>query len=357
VDHPPGHANMTSSNTEERGKAYKCSSEGYFPGDYVGLEKDILKSLSKGPRTYEGLQTEFPHKNLVQTLMTMERKNLAENREGAWFITKEGQGKLSQKNYVLASLLIIPIIAFILLSAQYHTAYVEAQNQNETLLTQKQDIDSELSSLKEQASQAATRYQSILDNLTEEEEKTSQLEESLSTSQQSLNSAQEELSYFHCLEQCTPNNFVTVDNAYVKAKVDEITSGLTTLKQKQMAVYNFVRDEIADDESIFRFGRTDLWEYPEDILRRGKGHYEDKYLLLLTMLRIVGTPPEHVKFIAAEVDGNDSWIWVEVYDGAKWWILDPFEGYSFTTTPRDEFYEEHTVEVLWWFNDVQYRKG
>lgn len=316
-----------------------------------------MKTLSKGPRTYEGLQTEFPYKNLVQTLITMEKKNLAENKGGAWFITKEGQGKLSQRGYVLTSLLVIPIIAFILLSAQYHAAYVEALNQNETLLIQKQDIDSELSQLKEQALEAATRYQSILDKLTEEEEKTSQLKESLSTSQQSLDSEQEELSYFHCLEQCTPNNFVTVDNAYVKAKVDEITSGLTTLKQKQIAVFNFVRDDIEDDESIFRFGRTDLWEYPEDILRRGKGHYEDKYLLLLTMLRIAGTPSEHVKFIAAEVDGNDGWIWVEVYDGTDWWILDPFEGYSFMTTPRDEFYEEHRVEVLWWFNDAQYRRG
>jgi predicted transglutaminase-like cysteine proteinase len=316
-----------------------------------------LKTLSRGPRTYEGLQTEFPYKNLVQTLMTMEKKNLAENRGGAWFITKEGHGKLSQKGYVLTSLLVIPIIAFILLSTQYHAAYVEALNQNETLLIQKQDSDSELSQLKEQALEAVTRYQSMLDKLTEEEEKTSQLKEALNTSQQSLDSAQEELSYFQCLEQCTPNKFVTVDNAYVRAKVDEITSGLTTLKQKQIAVFNFVRDDIEDDESVFRFGRTDLWEYPEDILRRGKGHYEDKYLLLLTMLRIAGTPSEHVKFIAAEVDGNDNWVWVEVYDGTDWWILDPFEGFDFTTTPRDEFYHEHTVKVLWWFNDMQYRRG
>jgi predicted transglutaminase-like cysteine proteinase len=315
-----------------------------------------LKTLSKGPRTYEGLHTELPYENLVQTLITMERKNLAENRGGAWFITKKGQGKLSQRGYILASLLVIPLIACVLLSAQYHAAYVEALSQNEALLHQKQAIDSDLSQLKEQALQAAAEYQSILDNVTEEEEKTFQLEESLQTSQQSLNSVQEELSYFHCLEQCTPNTFVTVDNAYVKAKVDEITSGLTTLKQKQIAVFNFVRDDIADDESIFRFGRTDLWEYPEDILRRGKGHYEDKYLLLLTMLRIAGTPPQDVKFIAAEVDGNE-WIWVEVYDGDTWWILDPLEGYSFTTTPRDKFYEEHRVEVLWWFNDAQYRRG
>ncbi|MGC1121844.1 MAG: transglutaminase domain-containing protein [Candidatus Methanofastidiosia archaeon] len=323
----------------------------------MGLEKDILKTLRRGPRTYEGLQTVFPYKNLVQTLITMEEMNLVQNREGAWFITTRGRGKISHRGYVLASLLVIPTLAFVLLSAQYHSVYTEALNQNETLLHQKQDIDSQLSQLKEQTSQAETRYQSILDKLTEEEEKTSQLKESHNASQQSLDSAQEELSYFQCLEQCTPNRFVTVDNAYVKAKVDEITSGLTTLKQRQVAVFNFVRDDIEDDESIFRFGRTDLWEYPEDILRRGKGHYEDKYLLLLTMLRIAGTPSQEVRFIAAEVDGNDGWIWVEVYDGTTWWILDPFEGYTFTTTPRDEFNHEHTVKILWWFNDIEYRRG
>lgn len=323
----------------------------------MGLEKDILRTLSRGPRTYEGLQADFPNKNLAQTLITLEEKNLAENKQGAWFITKQGRGNVSQKGYILASLLVVPIIIFILLSAQYYSAYAEALNQNETLLHQKQVVDSQLSQLEAQAAQTETRYQSILGELTDEEDMTSQLEESFDTSQQSLDAVQEELSYFQCLEQCTPDKFVTVDNPYLKAKTDEITSGLTTLKQRQMALFNFVRDEIEDDESIFRFGRTDLWEYPEDILRRGKGHYEDKYLLLLTMLRITGTPSEHVKFIAAEVDGNDGWIWVEVYDGTTWWILDPFKGFAFTTTPRDEFYDEHTVRVLWWFNDTQYRRG
>ncbi|MBU7014975.1 MAG: hypothetical protein HXS52_14425 [Theionarchaea archaeon] len=322
----------------------------------MGLENDILRTLNRGPRTFEGLKTEFPHKNLVQILITMEKKNLAENREGAWFITEKGQARMSRRGYALASLLVIPIVVFVLLSAQYQAAYTDVLSQNETLLRQKQDADSQLSQMNAHVQQAEGRYQSVLDELAEEEEKTSQLNESLAASQNSLNSAQEELLYFQCLEQCTPNTFVTVDNTYVKAKVEEITSGLTTLKQRQVAVFNFVRDDIEDDESVFRFGRTDLWEYPEDILRRGKGHYEDKYLLLLTMLRMVGTPSEHVKFIAAEVDGYSGWIWVEVYDGTTWWMLDPFEGFGFTTTPKDEFYEEYTVEVIWWFNDVQYRR-
>ena len=80
-------------------------------------------------------------------------------------------------------------------------------------------------------------------------------------------------------------------------------------------------------------------------------------MLLLTMLRTAGTPQEHVKFIAADVDGNDSWIWVEAYDGNTWWILDPFEEYEFTSTPKDAFYQEHTVIVLWWFNDEGYFRG
>ncbi len=139
--------------------------------------------------------------------------------------------------------------------------------------------------------------------------------------------------------------------------MDEITAGLTTLREKQEALYNFVRDKIEYDESIYHFGRLDMWEYPEDILRRGKGGFEDKYLLLLTMLRIAGTPPDDVRFVAAEVDGNDSWAWVEAYDGTSWWILDPFEEYEFTSTPLDKFYDDHKVVILWWFNDTEFAIG
>jgi transglutaminase-like putative cysteine protease len=183
------------------------------------------------------------------------------------------------------------------------------------------------------------------------------LDSSYEYTRKDVESLEQELNKFTCLENCTPDTFVTVDNPYVKATVDEITAGLTTLKEKQKAVFEFVRDNIEDDENIFRTGRTDYWEYPEDILERGKGHFEDKYLLLMTMLRMVGTAPEHVMFIAGEVDGSDNWIWVEVYDGERWWILDPFEGYEFEEESKDRFYTNHEVVILWWFNDAAYRGG
>jgi len=148
----------------------------------------------------------------------------------------------------------------------------------------------------------------------------------------------------------------TIDPAFVE-KVGELTAGLTTLREKQEAIYEFVRDQIKDDNYVFSTGREDMWEYPDDILKRGFGGYEDKFMLLLTMLRAAGTPQDDVRFIAADVDGNDSWIWVEAYDGSTWWILDPFEGYEFTSTPKDAFYQAHTVIVLWWFNDEGYFRG
>jgi hypothetical protein len=323
----------------------------------VGLEKDILRNLNKGPRTYEGLKHVFPGANLSQLLIEMEDQHLIRNKEGGWFITELGRRRIARRKQIVYPLLVIPAICFFLLSAQFYQGYTEAQNANAQLLQEKADLEAEVSALDEKRKTADSEYNTKSAELAAEKDFTSQLNDSYEEVKESIDSLQEELNYYECLEHCTPDTFVTVDNPVVKAKVDEITAGLTTLREKQEAVYKFVRDEIEEDEYVFRFGRIDLWEYPEDILERGKGHYEDKYMLLLTMLRIAGTSPEHVKFVAADVDGNDNWIWVEAYDGVSWWVLDPIEGYHFTSTPRDEFYEEHDVKILWWFNDAGFRRG
>ena len=323
----------------------------------MGLERDILHNLAKNSKTYEELKVTFPGSNLAQVLIDMEKRNLIENRDGTWFITKEGQKKTGGKTQIAHYALVVPAIIFFLLSAHYYSGYTDAITANEQLLQEKADVEAELAKTFEQKEAADAEYTAKAALLTQEEGKTSLL----SLSQEEVSSAadalQEEVDYFECLERCTPDIFVTVDNPYVKAKVDELTQGLTTLREKQEAIYEFVRDEIDDDEYLFRTGRLDLWEYPEDILKRGKGHYEDKFLLLLTMLRIAGTPPEDVRFVRAEVDGDDSWIWVECSDGDTWWILDPFEEYTFTDNPKDTFYRQHKVVILWWFNDIGYRGG
>lgn len=336
----------------------------------MGLEKDILLNLNKGPRTYEGLKEAFPYSNLAQILINLEKQYFAVNKEGVWFITEKGKQYIrdetttkpkERRKIPLAkigySLLVVPAIIFFLLSAQYYQSYLDAQHTTQELLNEKAEIEEQIPALNDKEKAAKALYDEKIDELTEEQGRTSQLSELLTSAKNVVESLEEDLDYYDCLERCTPDTFVTVDNAYVKAKVDELIAGLTTLRQKQEAVYEFVRDEIEDDEYLFRMGRTDLWEYPEDILKRGKGHYEDKYMLLMTMLRIAGTPAEHVRFLQLEVDGNDNWVFVEVYDGTTWWLLDPFEGYVFTSTNRDEFFDEHDVVILWWFNDVQFRKG
>ncbi|MBU7047032.1 MAG: transglutaminase domain-containing protein [Theionarchaea archaeon] len=326
-------------------------------GDTMGLEKDILRNLSKGPRTYDGLKQTFPYSNLAQVLINMENQYLIKNRDGAWFITQEGRRKTASRKHLISYVLVVPAIIFILLSAQYYSGYTDAQKANTLLLQEKADVEEELSKITEQKEDAESAYNGKLSELSQEEDTTLQLNTSYESAENTIDNLEQEINYYDCLERCTPDNLVTVDNLYVKAKVDEITAGLTTLREKQEAIYEFVRDEIEDDEYLFRNGRLDLWEYPEDILRRGKGHYEDKFLLLLTMFRMAGTSPEYVKLIAADVDGSDNWMWVEAYDGSTWWVLDPFEGYTFTENPKDKFYEEHTVIILWWFNDAGFRRG
>ena len=323
----------------------------------MGLDKDILHNLTEGSRTYEELKETFPRSNLAQILIDMEERNLIENRDGTWFITRKGQKKTAGKKQMAQYVLLVPAIIFFLLSAQYYSGYTDAITANEQLLQEKAAAEAELARALEQKEAAEAEYTAKTALLTQEQGKTSQLRLSQEEASSAVDAVRQEVNYFECLERCAPDKFVTVDNSYVKAKVDELTQGLTTLREKQEAIYEFVRDEIDDDEYIFHTGRLDLWEYPEDILKRGSGHYEDKFLLLLTMLRIAGTPPEDVRFVAAEVDGNDSWIWVECYDGSTWWVLDPFEGYTFTDNPKDEFYSAYRVIILWWFNDKGYRGG
>ena len=326
-------------------------------GDIVGIQKDVLKNLNKGPRTYEGLKQAFPNADMARILIEMEEHHLVENRRGAWFITQKGKDEIRPGREMAVMLLVVPAICFFLLSAHYYTGYTDVQEANVLLLNEKTQTEEELSAMYEQREAAESAYSTVLDTLEEEQEKTSQLKTSYSDMEGSVDSLEQEVSYYECLETCSPDKFVTVDNPYVISKVDEITAGLTTLQEKQRAIFEFVRDGLEERTQILQSGRLDLFEYPEDILKRGTADFEDRYLLLLTMLRAAGTSPDHVRFIAAEVDGNDNWIWVELYDGDTWWVLDPVEDYQFTDNPRDEFYGQHTVVVLWWFNDKGIRRG
>ncbi len=323
----------------------------------MAFEEKILQNLKKGATGFDELKKTFPQEELAETLMNMEERQLVENKKGIWIITEKGKKKIKKERKITQNLLVVPAVCFFLLSAHFYVGYTDVQDANTQLLLEKAEKEEQLSSLYGEKEEVEAEHSAKLTELAAEQNNTSLLHTSHEETKDFVQSLQEELDHYECMEKCTPDVFVTVDNPYVKAKVDEITRGLTSLKKKQRAVYEFVRDEIELDHSIFGSGRIDSWEYPEDILKRGKGDIEDKFLLLLTMLRIAGTPAEHVKFVAAEVDGNDNWAWVEAYDGSNWWVLDPFEEYNFTSNPKDTFYTQHKVVVLWWFNDKVFKKG
>ena len=323
----------------------------------MGLKEEILQKLTEKGTHYDELEKAFPHTDLAQFLMDMEHRKLVENRRGVWFITRKGEKEIQKGKQKVYNVLVVPAICFFLLSAYLYMGYTDVHDENMQLLQEKADAEENLFKTNEDKKAAETEENAKLSELSAEQDETAQLDTSYENTKESVYTLQEEVDYFECLERCYPDTFVTVDNVYIKEKVDEITKGLKTLKQKQKAIYEFVRDHIIYDENRFRSGRIDLWEYPEDVLKRGSGQFEDKFLVLLTMFRTAGTPPEHVRFVAAEVDGNDNWIWVEAYDGSNWWILDPFEGYTFTSHPKDEFYREHKVVILWWFNDTGFVRG
>ncbi|MBU7029701.1 MAG: hypothetical protein HXS48_22395, partial [Theionarchaea archaeon] len=48
----------------------------------MGIEKDVLRNLSKGPRTYEGLKKDFPRVDVAQLLINLEEQHLVVNKGG-----------------------------------------------------------------------------------------------------------------------------------------------------------------------------------------------------------------------------------------------------------------------------------
>lgn len=151
-----------------------------------------------------------------------------------------------------------------------------------------------------------------------------------------------------------PRHFVDVNDTIIQETLDQIIKPNMGDGEKVREIFNFVRDEIYKDEKIVRNGRIDYWNYPKDILVNKKGEYEDKIILLVSMLRTAGFSENDVEVVGAKIiffNSTSSDIWVEINLNGRTYLLLPREKNNFDSFDKNDIYSLYNVQELYRFND------
>ncbi|HOI77591.1 MAG TPA: transglutaminase-like domain-containing protein, partial [Methanofastidiosum sp.] len=179
----------------------------------------------------------------------------------------------------------------------------------------------------------------------------SEEEKSLLEIQNKLN--QEVFSY-NVYESKDPRDFVDINDSLVLETLNQIITPNMGNAEKARAIFNYTRDEISKDEKLIRNGRIDYWNYPKNIINSKKGQYEDKIILLISMLRSAGFKENEAEVVGAKIsllDSTSSDIWVELKLNGNTYLLLPRENNNFDSFTKDTIYKMYSVQELYRFND------
>lgn len=191
----------------------------------------------------------------------------------------------------------------------------------------------------------------ILDEKIQYKNKLSEDEKSLLEEQNKLN--QEVFSY-NVYESKDPRDFVDINDPLVLETLDQIITPNMGNAEKARAIFNYTRDEISKDEKLIRNGRIDYWNYPKNIINSKKGEYEDKIILLISMLRAAGFKESEVEVVGAKIsliNSTSSDIWVELKLNGNTYLLLPRENNNFDSFNKNDIYKIYNVQELFRFND------
>ena len=109
-----------------------------------------------------------------------------------------------------------------------------------------------------------------------------------------------------------------VDNSRIKAIVDSVTAGLTSVKDKAVAIYNYVKDYI--DYSFY----YDTKHGAVGTLEVGSGNCVDQAHLLVAMLRTADIPARYVHGTCTFSSGSTyGHVWAQVLVDDMWYVIDP----------------------------------
>lgn len=167
----------------------------------------------------------------------------------------------------------------------------------------------------------------------------------------------------------TPRSYIRPDDL----EVQQLAEQLQTVED----IYYWVGQNIAFEPEPENF---DEWQYPAQVIQRGRGDCEDIVFLLVSLFRAKGIPAENVRVVVGRptvvVYINDEplsfpsdHIWVELLYHGRWLALDPsvrplLSFNHFLTDPHplaekwiskfnDIYYEERKKEISAAFASVQ----
>ena len=109
-----------------------------------------------------------------------------------------------------------------------------------------------------------------------------------------------------------------VDNSRIKAIVDSVTAGLTSVKDKAVAIYNYVRDYVSYE---FYY---DTKYSATGTLSVKKGNCVDQAHLVVAMLRTADIPARYVHGTCTFSSGSTyGHVWAQVLVDDMWYVIDP----------------------------------
>ena len=168
------------------------------------------------------------------------------------------------------------------------------------------------------------------------------------------NQLNQEVFSYNVYESKDPRNFVDVNDPLVLETLNQIITPNMGNAEKARAIFNYTRDEITKDEKLIRNGRIDYWDYSKNIITSKKGEYEDKIILLVTMLRTAGFKENEVEVVGAKIsliNSTSSDIWVELKLNGYTYLFLPRENNNFDSFNKNGIYKLYNVQELFRFND------
>lgn len=155
---------------------------------------------------------------------------------------------------------------------------------------------------------------------------------------------------YRVYETNDPRDFVDVNDPNVQYTLTQIITPSMGDGEKVRAIFNYVRDDIIKEEKLTRNGRIDYWNYPKNIIETKKGEYEDKIILLASMLRTAGFNESDVEVVGAKLElagSTSSDIWVELKFNGRTYLLLPRLNNNYDSFNKDEIYSLYKVEELY----------
>lgn len=138
-----------------------------------------------------------------------------------------------------------------------------------------------------------------------------------------------------------PSRGIQSNDPSIQKLAQNLTQGKQTQREKAMAIYQYVAQNIRYD--VWKF-RTDAFKYDDSAikaLQQKKGVCQDYSFLAIALLRSIDM---EARFVEGEADGNRH-AWVEVKVDGKWITMDPTWGAGYIDA-QDRFVKRYTSKYF-----------